>query len=84
MIKSLGIRRWIAWKLVQLAARVYYSELHQTLSVYAPDGHRIVQWLVVGDDYCAGTFPQDMHYSPDGYTVIWEDKWPDYMYEDVS
>lgn len=37
MIKSLGIKRWIAWKLVQLAAKFYYAELHQTLSVYAPD-----------------------------------------------
>lgn len=84
MFRSLGLRRWLAWKLVQLAFKICNTEHHETLTVTTPDGQRIVEWLISGDAYGGGVFAQDTHGCPDGYIVEWAEKWPDYMNEDVD
>lgn len=69
----MSFRRWLAWKLQQLAVRIHDTEFHQLLSVYAPDGRRIVEWDVYADGYGAGVSSQDTHGCPSGYRVGWED-----------
>lgn len=49
----LGPRRWIAWKLVQLASRIYQAEYEQTITVTPPQGHEI-EIHVIGDLYGCG------------------------------
>lgn len=46
-------RKWLAWKLVQLAARLHHTEYVEAISILSPTG-RQVYIEVTGDSYGCG------------------------------
>ncbi|AEJ92201.1 hypothetical protein LITTLEE_154 [Mycobacterium phage LittleE] len=80
MIPRIGSRRWIAWKLVQLAARIHYAEYCERIYVTDPAGQEVVEVVVIGDPYGCGIFstsggllPGGARALPDGSTIHWGD-----------
>ncbi|SKM81542.1 Uncharacterised protein [Mycobacteroides abscessus subsp. massiliense] len=71
MIRKLGIRRWLAWRLVQLAHRVADTTVVERIVIVAPDGGPVVEWEIEGDAYGGGVSSQTglTHFSP-GYTAL--------------
>lgn len=53
MIRELGVRRWVAWRLVQLARLFYDAEWREFISIDTPDGKHL-RIDVVGDEYACG------------------------------
>lgn len=83
MLRHLGPRRWIAWKLVCLAHRIYDATHHETVRVINPDGVKILELLIQDDEYGGGIFAFESR-APEGYEVEHLYRWPDYMYEDID
>lgn len=50
----MGIRQWVAWKLVQVAAKLYDTEVEQRICVWDRDGILLGSWAVLGDGYGCG------------------------------
>lgn len=50
----MGVRRWVAWKLVQVAAKIYDTETHERITVWDSLGGLIGTWTVTGDAYGCG------------------------------
>ncbi|WPH57721.1 hypothetical protein [Mycobacterium phage WXIN] len=83
----IGNRRWIAWKLVQLAWRVYNPEYCQRIHITRPDGRQVFEAVIVADLYgngvssTIGVNPWDNEMSiPAGSTLIYEDEYePDWL-----
>jgi len=75
-------RKWMAWKLQQLAARVYYAEWEESITIRTPSGQELVI-NVIGDDYACGiasTYgirwdptPTPMTAEVEGFTFTWTD-----------
>ncbi|AEJ94057.1 hypothetical protein SEA_ERICMILLARD_146 [Mycobacterium phage EricMillard] len=85
MIPHIGSRRWIAWKLVQLAARIYDAEYYERIHVTDALGREIFEAVIVGDSYGCGissaTAPAGRSARlPDGSTIHWDDDYkPDWL-----
>lgn len=50
----MSIRRWIAWRLVQLAARIHDTEVREYVLLCDDDGAVVASVGVVGDGYGCG------------------------------
>jgi hypothetical protein len=74
------IRRWIAWKMVCVAARIHDAEYYERLTVKTHDGLLIAEWGVVGDEYGSGVSSQNVPLNSD-YVVEWEEERPDWWDE---
>ena len=71
-------RRWIAWKLVQLAARIYDAEYHERIAILDYEGVPVIEWCLTGDEYGAGVSFQYGDTQFGDYTVVWEEIEPDW------
>lgn len=49
----MGPRKWLAWKLVQLAARLHDAEWEEVITVDVP-GWPLVHFAIVADEYGCG------------------------------
>lgn len=49
------MKKWLAWKLVQLAARLHDAEWVEVLTAVSPSGHEI-RIEVMGDEYGCGIY----------------------------
>lgn len=85
----IGNRRWIAWKLVQLAARIYDAEYYQRIYINGPDGKQVFEAGIIGDLYGAGVFttfgvnPWDNEMTiPAGSTLHFDDDYKPEWLED--
>lgn len=78
----IGSRRWIAWKLVQLAARIYDAESYERITITGPEG--VVHTLdVVNDGYGAGISGGNGRDEFGGYRLDLDfDYRPDWLDED--
>ncbi|SKU64611.1 Uncharacterised protein [Mycobacteroides abscessus subsp. abscessus] len=66
MIGELGVRRWIAWRLVQLARLLYDAEWREFISIETPDGKHL-RIDVVGDEYgCGISSTSGINWDPTG------------------
>lgn len=83
LLPRIGSRRWIAWKLVQLAHRIFNAEYHERIVVSGPDGEDIIEFVINGDLYGGGVSMQYGHDTfGDGYSVRWEDDYvPEWLTE---
>ncbi|QBI99776.1 hypothetical protein SEA_THREERNGTARJAY_148 [Mycobacterium phage ThreeRngTarjay] len=87
MIPRIGSRRWIAWKLVQLAHRIYDAEYYERIYVTDLAGQEVVEAVVIGDPYGCGIFgtsggllPGGVRALPDGSAIHWDDDYkPDWL-----
>jgi hypothetical protein len=48
------IRKWVAWKLVQLAAKLYDAEHEEFISITELGGTEVARIWVTGDEYGSG------------------------------
>ena len=72
----MSFRQWLAWKLVQLAARIHDAEHEESITFKDPDGKIALQWFIVGDDYGAGISSQSGGILPEGWSLTvtpWDD-----------
>ncbi|PVB03135.1 hypothetical protein [Mycobacteroides abscessus] len=71
MIRELGVRRWLAWRLVQLAHRIADTTVIERIVIVGPDARPVVEWEIEGDAYGGGVFSQTglTHFAP-GYTAL--------------
>jgi hypothetical protein len=76
-----GSRRWIAWKLVQLAHRVYDAEYYEQITITGPDGEDLVEFVINADLYGGGVSMMTGHENfGEGYGVHWTDDYvPDWL-----
>lgn len=68
----IGNRRWIAWKLVQLAERIYDAEFYDRIRVV--NNYGVTEWeaVVVGDLYGRGISSTRGHDEINHYRILWE------------
>ncbi|AID58880.1 hypothetical protein PBI_GAIA_61 [Mycobacterium phage Gaia] len=84
---KLGPRRWIAWKLVQLAYRIYDAERYERIYVNDPDGNLVFEAVVIGDLYGCGisSIFRDGAELPARSVIHWdEDYRPDWLEGDLE
>jgi hypothetical protein len=81
MLPRFGNRRWIAWKLVQLAARIYDAEFYERIVIRDSDGDDVLEFTVTSDLYGCGVSSSIGHDEFGGYTVTWEEFTPDWLEE---
>jgi hypothetical protein len=78
----IGSKRWIAWKLVQVAHRFYNAEYYERIAIKDPDGDVAIEWVVNADlygggvSYCYGVLGDSFG---GGYTATWEEFTPDWL-----
>ncbi|QDM57969.1 hypothetical protein SEA_NIHILNOMEN_154 [Mycobacterium phage NihilNomen] len=84
MIPRIGSRRWIAWKLVQLAARIYDAEYYERLLIASGD-EELLEIFIIGDLYGCG-ISSTHGLNPGGTrelpncTIHWDDDYePDWL-----
>jgi hypothetical protein len=71
MIRGLGLRRWLAWRLMQLAHRIADTTVTERIVIVAPDGGPVVEWEIEGDAYGSGVSSQTgLTYFSGGYTAL--------------
>lgn len=71
MIREIGIRRWCAWRLVQLAHRIADTTVTERIVIVAPDGGPVIEWEIEGDAYGGGVSSQHgLTYFTPGYTAL--------------
>lgn len=86
MIRELGLRRYVAWKLVQLAHLLHDAEHYERLYITAAGGGEIFSAEIVGDEYgCGIATLNNRHWGevlPAGCRVHWDDDYkPDWLDE---
>lgn len=69
----IGSRRWIAWKLVQLAHRFYDAEYDEVCAVYDKQGQLISRWDIVGSEYGSGVSSQFAPGVERGYRIYYSE-----------
>lgn len=69
----MSLSRWVAWKLVRLAARIYDSEYLERIAVLDKKGNPVIEWLVVADGYGAGVSGSTGRDHFGSYTAVWEE-----------
>lgn len=62
-------RRWIAWKLVKLARRIYDTEYCESITITNSEGAEVAVITAVSDDYHCGV--TGGHLSS-GYKWLWD------------
>ncbi|QRY51705.1 hypothetical protein [Mycolicibacterium septicum] len=78
----IGNRRWIAWKLVQIAYRIYNPTFYQRIHIEDPAGLTLFEAVIAGDLYGSGI---ESEYGPpvelpEGSRVFVDDDYePDYL-----
>lgn len=86
MIRELGVRRWIAWRLVQLATRIWDHETLQRIQIRNASGELVIEWESLANTYGHGVFSQHGRTEFGGYTAVIEEgayppgpyeSWPD-------
>src|SRR5690606_19887839 len=81
----LGVRRWIAWKLVRLAARIYDPEHYERVWVEDPHGRTVFEAVIVADVYGCGlssVLGREGEVLPAGSMINWDwDYRPDWLDE---
>lgn len=70
-LPRIGSRRWIAWKLVQLAHRIFDAEYYETITVTDSNGEEVVEFLIVSDLWGNGVSMQTGSTTFGGYNVSW-------------
>lgn len=88
MIRELGVRRWIAWQLVQLAWKVWHHEWVQRIQIRNAAGELVIEWEIAADTYSGGISSQSCPKGFGDYTVsidegeyppgpakLWPDDW---------
>ena len=53
MIQELGLRRWLAWRIVQVARRICDTEFEERITITDEHG-QVGEFVVVGDEYGCG------------------------------
>jgi len=71
-------RRWIAWKLVQLAARIYDAEYHERITIRDYEGNPVIEWHVVSDLYGCGVSSQHGDTAFGEFAAVCEEFEPDW------
>lgn len=81
-------RQWIAWKLVQLAHRIFDAEYYESIYINDSDGARICEAIICSDLYGGGVSVMygGMGESlPEGATIHWDDDYkPDWLDDWIS
>lgn len=78
-------RRWLAWRLVQLAHRIFDAEYYERIYVNDGDGGLVFEAIICSDLYGGGV--SSMYGAPGseipvGSTVHWDDDYkPDWLTE---
>lgn len=78
-VPRFGNRRWIAWKLVQLAHRIYNAEFNERIVIQDFNGDDIAEWIINADLYGGGV---SSSYGLDefgGFTATWGEFTPDWL-----
>lgn len=82
VMPRIGSRRWIAWKLVQLAHRIYDATYYEQIIICGPTGKPITEFTINADEYGGGVSICD---GPDafgnGHSVHWTDGPPSWLME---
>jgi hypothetical protein len=83
-----GNRRWIAWKLVQLAHRICDTEYYERI-VITDEHDQVGEFVIVGDAYGCGVtsysgLPVRSSLDPDTWKfgscdLVWEEFTPDWL-----
>lgn len=85
MIRRLGLRRWAAWKLVQLAYRIHFPERFERIYITDADSGVVFEAVIVGDTYGCGVvsmYGGAGEVLPAGCRVHWDDDYrPDWLDE---
>lgn len=68
---KVGSRRWIAWKLVQLAAKLYDAEYTEHIMIH-PSVGKSLDITIIGDSYGCGISSIDGPGSSTRYLNVWE------------
>lgn len=76
-------RQWIAWKLVQLAARIHDAEFYERIFVTDADGATVYEATIVSNSYGSGIssiYGCEDQILEAGATVHWDDDYkPDWL-----
>lgn len=73
-----GTRRWIAWKLVQLAHRIYDATFYERITVAGPDGPEI-EIDIAADMYGGGVMSSYGHDRFGDYQLTWDEFTPEWL-----
>lgn len=74
----IGSRRWIAWKLVQLAHRIYDASFYERITIKHKSGEVVCEIDVQSDMYGAGVM--SMFGSEFGdYEIEWDEFKPEWL-----
>jgi len=72
----IGSRRWIAWKLVQLAHRIYDAEYHERITITDEHG-RVGEFVIVADLYGCGVSSYSGPWKIGDCKIAWEEFTPE-------
>ncbi len=81
----MGTRRWIAWKLVQLAYRIHNTEYYERIYLTNAEGKEVWEAVILGDGYGGGVrsiVGGETKELPEGYAVHWDDDYQPEWLED--
>lgn len=82
--KQLTVRRWVAWKLVQLAWHIFMPEREESIRIIDAAGRTVAEWEIVGDVYGCGISSQIVTDElPDGWTIE-TDPWDEFHANSVD
>ncbi|MBB3752448.1 hypothetical protein FHT44_004960 [Mycolicibacterium sp. BK634] len=86
LLPRVGSRRWIAWKLVQLAYRIFDADYYERIYIRDADGHLTFEAIISADLYGAGVSSIYGGVGSSlgaGSTVHWDDDYkPDWLDEE--
>lgn len=85
MIRELGVRRWVAWKLVQLAYKIHDPDYYERIYITDADGDEVFWANISADIYGCGVSSMYGYVGevlPAGCMVHWDDDYrPDWLDE---
>lgn len=83
MSDRIGPRRWIAWKLVQLAHRIHDAEFWERITIKDPDGSIVIEWQICADTYGRGIASRFGTSQFGGYQASSEEFKPEWRFPEV-
>ena len=69
MIGELGMRRWLAWMLVRLAEKLWFSQYEEEIII--EQGHTEVARVSITGDYYGSDVSSIFNNLPKGYRLRW-------------
>ncbi len=73
MLKVLGFRRWLAWRLVRIASRLYDASFYERIQLRNGYGDVVAEILIEGDEYGCGVFSGFGEGKHPPYTLTWDE-----------